>query len=121
MPQPNLNASMMEWMFTSQEAIQAQLLPEITILWLKTKYARMLAQTIQESPPILAEMDREYLMHRAELGGKLAMITEIIQDHVNAVNAVAENPDILQQAQAVEGQSLEQRAASFVNNSNTQL
>lgn len=121
MPQPNLNSSTMEWMFTEQEALQAKVLPELTVLWLRTKYARMLAQQILMGPPKEVELDRGYLMERAELSGKLALITEIIQEHAEAVNFVSANPEVLQSFQVSEVQNLESRAAINVHNSGSSL
>lgn len=117
MPQLRPDSIFQEWIFTAEEDLQSRILPPLLVMRLNTIYCEITKELAGILPPDRSELDRAYLMHRAELGGQLTLITTLFQDHKAAAQSLANNPNPnVPVSQNSELHDLESRAAANVHN-----
>lgn len=90
MPQPRLDDANIEFTFTEQEGLIAQILDPVKIAWLQTKYARYWKLKNSTPVPESTELDRSYFIRIAELEGRMNFIQELLDDHKTAIGVMQE-------------------------------
>lgn len=104
MPTPRIDDANIEFSFSEQEALMAQILDPLKIPWLQTKYA--MYWKLKNTTPVPEDpaLDRSYFVKIAEIEGRMNMIQELLDDHKTAMlklkNSDQSDPNTSNQTEA---------------------
>lgn len=90
MPSPRLDDATIEYSFSAEEAVSAQVLDPLKIAWIQTMYAQTWKQ--KNSIPLPEEMvlDRSFMLRIAELEGRMNAYQALLDGHRTAIGAYQE-------------------------------
>ena len=113
--QPRLDDALIEFSFSDEELLTAQVLDSLKIGYYQTLYAQLWKERNSIKAPENPSEDRTYFLQIAELDGQMATFQRLIQGHKTAIDAL--NKKKLQDEalkQNVQGNT-EQQAAKLVH------
>lgn len=122
MPTLRQDNALNEYNFTTQEVIAGDLLTLIQIQRLQTRFAQLLKEKASSILPGKIEDERAFILNIAELDGKMNMIQELFQNHIEA-QKMMNDPELaaefaIKGTPGVEEILSQQRASSSVHDPN---
>lgn len=112
MPAPRLDSALMEYLFSAEESRAARILDQMKILWIQTKYARLMKEKASLLIPKKMDMDnRDFIAEVAEIDGKLNMLQELLTEHQQAISEASQPQTVAASGE----ENLAARAAAYVH------
>lgn len=115
MASANLTDATIEYLFSEEEKLLARKLDQLHILWYQTKYAQIWKLRNTQDVPATPDKYEEYFKAIAYLDGQLAILQQLMDDHIAANQELKAQALIAEETKRRNEEELSKRASDLVH------